>query len=229
MPTLGLGPKSPTDYTGWKTPIVPCVQFGRAPTTSDINYGLLTKWLDNANNDEYSLVAISSGLAQWRLIADGSSSGDITNFDVVDTAGAAAEVVGTGGSVAVTGGSGIRVEKAATSTMGIYNLKANAVTGTSQQMLIDSSYTADNAALVTITLPATAAVGTRQAVVGKGAGLWKIAQNASQVINFGSLATTTGVGGSITAIGRYDAITIECITANTTWAVIASVGNFTIV
>lgn len=226
MPILGLGPKKPTDYTGWKTAIVPCVQFARSPTTSDTNYNLLTLWLDNANNDLYVLVGFSTGLAQWRLIADGSSSGDITNITVIDSSGTTVNVSGTGGAVGLDGAAGLRFEQTATSTITGYNLKHNAVTGTTQQMLINSGYTCNNASLVTCTLPAVAAVGTRQKVSGKGAGLFAIAQNAGQLIRFNDSVTTTGATGTITALERYASVTIECITANTDWEVIASEGNF---
>ena len=94
------------------------------------------------------------------------------------------------------------------------------VTGTTQAMAVNNGYIANNAALVTLTLPATAAVGDTFIIQGKGAGLFRIAQNASQTINFGSSPTTTGVGGSITATNRYDSLEIICITANNDFAVL---------
>ena len=54
------------------------------------------------------------------------------------------------------------------------------VTGTSDTMVIDTGYISNNAGLVTLTLPATIAVGETVRVAGKGAGGWKIAQNAGQ-------------------------------------------------
>lgn len=93
------------------------------------------------------------------------------------------------------------------------------VTGTTQTAAANNGYIADNAALVTITLPTTAAIGDTFKVLGKGAGKFKIAQNASQVIHTNSGSTTTGTGGSLTATGQYDAITLVCITANTDWGI----------
>lgn len=104
----------------------------------------------------------------------------------------------------------------------------NEVTGTTQAMAVNTGYIANNASLVTLTLPSTAAIGSIFRVTGKGAGLFKIAQNASQTVNFSGVATTTGSGGSITALDQFDSITIECITADNDFAVNASVGNFTI-
>jgi hypothetical protein len=54
------------------------------------------------------------------------------------------------------------------------------VTGTTQQAVSNKGYLADNAAKVTITLPASPTLGDVIQVVGIGAGGWKIAQNAGQ-------------------------------------------------
>lgn len=104
----------------------------------------------------------------------------------------------------------------------------NNVTGTTQAASINNGYIANNAALVTVTLPSTAAVGSVVRVAGAGAGGWRIAQNASQLINFGTTVTTTGTGGRLDSTNRYDAVELLCVTANTTWTVISSVGNINI-
>lgn len=103
------------------------------------------------------------------------------------------------------------------------------VTGTSQAAAVNNGYITNNVALVTVTLPSTAAVGQRVAITGKGAGLWSLAQNAGQTVHFGSFDTTAGVGGSITASVRYDCLEVQCTTANTDWVVIRSVGALVIV
>src|SRR5579872_6232250 len=112
----------------------------------------------------------------------------------------------------------------------------NVVTGTSQQADVNSGYIANNAGLVTITLPATAPVGTELRVVGLGAGGWRIAQNANQVIHWTKLgvndpalgggnltstatSTTTGTGGHLDSASRYDRARLLCVVANTDWVV----------
>jgi hypothetical protein len=95
-------------------------------------------------------------------------------------------------------------------------------------MAVDSGYIANNAGLVTLTLPSTAAVGKRVAVVGSGAGGWKIAQNASGIIRFGDTATLTGTGGFISSFNRYDCVELICIVANNEWAVRSSQGNISV-
>ena len=103
------------------------------------------------------------------------------------------------------------------------------VTGTSQALAVNSNYSMNNAALVTGTLPATAAVGDRIIIGGMGAGGWKIAQNASQIIHFVDTDTTTGTGGYLQSNARYDVVELECIVANSEWRVNSVVGNITIV
>lgn len=103
------------------------------------------------------------------------------------------------------------------------------VSGTTQQAAVNNGYIPLNAALTTITLPATAAVGDVVAITGYGAGLWKLAQNASQLIQFLSLVTTTGTGGYIRATTRYDTIIVRCVVANTTWVVENAVGNLDVI
>jgi len=91
------------------------------------------------------------------------------------------------------------------------------VTGTSQTMTADSGWVTNNAGLVTLTLPVTAAFGTVISVIGKGAGGWKVAQNSGQNIQVGNTSTTVGVGGSIASTNRFDSFDMICTTANTTW------------
>lgn len=103
-------------------------------------------------------------------------------------------------------------------------------TGTSAALVAKQAVIANNAALVTLTLPATAAVGDEFWVVGKGAGLFRIAQNASQLIHLGSSDSTTGTGGYVEATNRRDAVRLVCTVANTEFtASVAPQGNITVV
>jgi hypothetical protein len=83
--------------------------------------------------------------------------------------------------------------------------------------------------ILNYTLPVAAALGTIIEITGYTAGLWAILQNAGQSIHFAGSTTTPGVGGSLTATTRYDSIRLVCVTADTEWNVLSSVGNFTIV
>lgn len=99
----------------------------------------------------------------------------------------------------------------------------------STAMATSSGYIANGGALVALTLPVTASVGDALMIAGRGAGLWSIAQAASQVVHFGNVSTTTGVGGSITATNRRDTMILVCTVANLEWTVMSSQGSLTIV
>lgn len=138
----------------------------------------------------------------------------------------------TAGNINILGAGGVSVAgSGSTLTISVSGtgLSWTEVTGTSQAMAVNNGYVANNAGLVTLTLPATAAIGATIQIAGKGAGLWIIAQNAGQVIHFGASDTTTGVGGSLAATLRYDCVEITCITANTDWIVTSVIGNLTVV
>lgn len=102
------------------------------------------------------------------------------------------------------------------------------ITAVDQQAVVNTKYIANNAALVTITLPleANAIIGDQVLIRGRGAGLWRLAQNASQVIHTATGDTTNGTGGSLTATNRYDNLVVEKITTNE-WSVISSTGTLT--
>jgi len=105
------------------------------------------------------------------------------------------------------------------------------VTSASQLMVADNGYVTNNAGLVTLTLPATAAFGTAINVIGKGAGGWSIAQNAGQSVQIGSVSSTIGVGGSVSSTNSFDSLELICTTANTIWTAMGAgqSAGFTIV
>lgn len=139
----------------------------------------------------------------------------------------------TVGNVNIVGSSGVSVVgNPGTSTLTISVTGAgftwNEVTLTSASMAVENGYIANNVGLVTLTLPATAALGDSIKVVGKGSGKWKIAQNVGQTIHFDSSPTTAGVTGYLQATAQYDCLELLCITANTTWVIVSSVGTITV-
>jgi len=103
------------------------------------------------------------------------------------------------------------------------------VTAATQALIVGSGYIMNRGTLITATLPATAAVGQKIYCVGLGAGFFQIAQNAGQSIQHGAATTTVGVGGSLTSTGARDVVELLCVTANTTFRVINSIGTFTVV
>ncbi|MFA6080753.1 MAG: hypothetical protein WC753_04755 [Candidatus Gracilibacteria bacterium] len=131
-----------------------------------------------------------------------------------------------GTNISVTNGAGSIVIAAT----GSGSFSWTNVAGVTQSIAINSGYIANNAGLVTLTLPITAAVGSEVVVVGNGAGGWTIAQNGGQVINVGNVASTVGVGGSVSSSNRYDSIRLVCTVADSTWVTVGGVqGVLTIV
>ena len=131
------------------------------------------------------------------------------------TAGAGISIVNGAGSITISG----------SGSAGWVDQTTGTVT-----MAVNTGYTSDDgASLVTFTLPATSAIGDFVEINGKGAGLYTIAQASGQQIHFGNLASTLGATGTVSSTLQYDCIRLRCITANTIWVVVSSVGNFTIV
>lgn len=154
--------------------------------------------------------AASTGVPTW--------IGPLTNGQLVIGSTGATPV-----AAVLTGSSGITITNGAGSiniSGGGSGYSWTEVTGVTQAMAVDSGYIANNAGLVTLTLPAIAVVGDTVIVQGKGAGGFLIAQNAGQVINYGSSPTTVGVGGSLASTNQWDSVELLCVTANTTWAVL---------
>jgi hypothetical protein len=88
------------------------------------------------------------------------------------------------------------------------------------------------AGLLTMTLPAIAAVGTQIGIQGTafGAAGWTIAQNAGQSIAVGGGVTSTvGVGGSVSSTLAMDGIVMICVVTNSTWQLVSSNGNLHVV
>jgi len=132
------------------------------------------------------------------------------------TAGTNISVTFSGGNLVIAG-------------TGSASLGWNNVTGTSVNMIADAGYVANNAGLVTLTLPATAAFGTIVYIQGFGGGGWKVAQNAGQHIQVGTSASTVGAAGFIASTNQYDSIALVCVVANTVWTSLAGIqGNITV-
>lgn len=99
------------------------------------------------------------------------------------------------------------------------------VSGTTQAAAVNSGYIIGNAAQTTVTLPATAALGSVVAIAGKGAAGWVMTANTGQTIKLGNQTTSTA--GTLTSTNLYDCIEIVCVTADTTWVARNIVGNIT--
>lgn len=131
-----------------------------------------------------------------------------------------------GAGISITNGDGVSGNPTITATATAFAW--NDVTGTSASAAVNNGYQANNAGLVTITLPVSAAQFSVIRVSGLGAGGWLVAQNSGQSIIYGTSTSTTGVTGSISSSHRYDTVELLCVTANTTWKVISVTGSITV-
>lgn len=164
-----------------------------------------------ATTNRASLSTNATGVPTWLALTDGQ-------IVIGSSAGApAAATLASGPGISIANASNTITISGTGSGIGWTE-----VTGTSQSAAADNGYITNNAGLVTVTLPVTAALGTVLSIVGKGAGGWLIAQNASQIVQVGSVGSTAGVGGSVASTNRYDSIDLICTTVNTIWTTLGA-------
>lgn len=163
---------------------------------------------------------VSNPTAHTLPVAEGSSDfnflGPLTNGQLLIGSTGADPVPAT-----LTAGSNISITNAAGSITitgtGLAGFSWNVVTGISQNMSSNNGYIANNAALVTLNLPATSAVGDEIDIVGQGAGGWIVQCGVGQTIVLGS--STTSVGGSIASTNAKDSFYMICTVLNTEWTI----------
>lgn len=129
----------------------------------------------------------------------------------------------------LTAGANVTITNAAgTITIAAGGLTYAEETGATKTIVNNYEYGANRGGGVAFALPATAAAGTRFAITGIS-GLWSLTQAANQYVSVGSVTSTVGVGGSLTATNAGDCITCTCIVADLGWRVTSMMGNLTIV
>jgi hypothetical protein len=162
-----------------------------------------------ATTNRASLSTNATGVPTWLALTDGQ-------IVVGSSAGAPA-------AATLTQGTGITITSASNSitiaASGAAGITWANISGTTQAAAVNTGYVVGNASQTTITLPATAALGSVVTIQGKGAAGWVLAANTGQVIQVGQTASSTA--GSVTSAAAFDSIQVVCITANTTWATIS--------
>jgi hypothetical protein len=184
------------------------VKYDGAGTFSGVTVTQHSLLIGGASNGITSLV-LTNG-----QIAIGNTGNDPSAATL--TAGTGVSIVNAAGSITISAVGG--------------GLTWTVVTGTTQAAATNNGYIANNAGLVTVTLPSTSNVGDIVAVTGiNNATGWKVAQNAGNQIFFGNASTTSGTGGSLASTATRDTVFLVCMTANATWNVVGAVGNITVV
>jgi hypothetical protein len=173
-----------------------------------------------------------------------TTTGDIgTNTLTIDATGGDVFLAGDSGGNVPPDGSGVFNVLGGTGVTTVGDIGTNTVTWNvtgggldwievtvtgPTTLAANTGYVTNNAATVNLTLPATIPFGSVIRICGKGAGGWSLGQNAGQTIQFGNVATTTGAGGSIASTQQNDCLELVCITADTDFNVLSSVGVLTV-
>lgn len=97
-------------------------------------------------------------------------------------------------------------------------------------LAVNNGYIASSGGNIDLILPPSANIGETLRITNLAGG-FTIKQNALQSINFGVDFTTPGITGEISTNNDGDSIELICVAsgAATTYQVLSSIGNFTIV
>lgn len=141
------------------------------------------------------------------------------------------------GSTTITAGAGISVTPGANSITIANTAMATpftwAITTVNASLVINNGYIANKAGLLTMTLPATGAIGDIIEITNMNTAVgWRIAQNANQYIRCGALLTTVGIAGYLESLALGDSAKLLCIVAgaSTGWqCVTGTIGNLTVI
>lgn len=171
---------------------------------------------------------ISSGVATVGLAGPPNVT-TLTNHGVVlgqGTSAVVATAAGTAGQFLVSGGSSADP----TWQTATPQLTVTPVAGTSQAMVVNSTYIANAAGLTTFTLPVTAAVGSIINIVGSAlnTGGWKVTYTTGQIIWGPAGSSTVTTGNAASAAAAAQCMQIMCVVANTTWVIQDNSGTITL-
>lgn len=100
--------------------------------------------------------------------------------------------------------------------------------GASQALVAGNGYFCSSGGALSLSLPIASSVGDTIQVVLNGSTSWTITQGGGQQIRFGNQTTTLGGGGSLASNQQGDSVEIVCMTANTIWCVVDSIGGLTV-
>lgn len=177
-------------------------------------------WTLNIDSDSYNVVAVSNDATYANIVTYNTTDGEIlgsmtpANFSFVS---------GNYPSNALTG-----YIQGIDDKLGALTLPYIETSNLTNVMSPNTEYTANNAAVVSLTLPINAAVGDTIRVNGKGSGGFRIdQQNAGHVIHVGAASTTVGPTGSLASATQFASITLRCITTDDVWTTIGFAGTFT--
>ena len=222
QPYSYIGTQPPLCYTSHPFP----------PLPGNTRFTVPTLWLDSVSKTAYLLTSKAGGVAVWDVL---QSSADLNSITTPD----AQVVVPIANNINFVEAGGISITGDPSTGSVIFEVNALGigwaeVTQSTKAMIQDEGYVASRTGTqptdqTVFSLPTTAAQFTNIIVVGNGTAGWRIAQGAGQQIKMGPSSTTLGAGGYLQATGTGDFVQLFCVTADTTWRVIGSQGNITVV
>lgn len=165
----------------------------------------------------YQLCWDSANKMLWVCTTTGSDTTAVWTKSIQLTAGTGISISQSGDNIVIdaTGGTGIDWVE---------------VTGTTQLMAVGHGYKANNASVVTLTLPVSSGFGDQINIMGFGAGGWHVAQGTGQKITIGSTTSTAGSSGYIESVNQFDSVVLICMEDNLTWQCLgAPQGNLTVI
>ncbi len=128
-------------------------------------------------------------------------------------------IFGAGGTTTSASGNTVTITSSGGSSFTWNSISA------SQTLVINNGYFCAGGGALSLALPATSTLGDEIIITLDGSTSFTITQGAGQSIRLGNLATTAGVGGSVTSTQQGDTIWLVCQTANLKWNAIDSMGN----
>lgn len=103
------------------------------------------------------------------------------------------------------------------------------VISANQMANTQEGYFTNGGSRVEVMLPAISFVGDTFCVADYGGNGWRITQDVAQQIFIGNSFTTSGATGYIESIEPGDVVCLVCVVNDTTWMVVNSMGNITVV
>lgn len=183
-------------------------------------------YVDITAGTAYMCVANTGALngVTWAVL--GGAAADVNTLSG-DSGGNISPVAG---NIALAGGTGVStVGTAGTITFNVVGGGLKTVvdaTGPTNSPAVNTRIVPNTAGLLTINLPAVAAVGDLLQVTGLGAGGWILDAAAGDVIH--TSGGDTSSGGTLASTNRYDAVRVVCVVANSEWVVESMDGVLTI-
>ena len=191
------------------------IRASQTDTAFDFSVGNTQLTIDSTANGNITLTPNGNGTVVVSSLGIGAVISSATGL--LSSSGS-----GVAGQVLMSNGSGV-----APTFQNSEDVSWSDIAGNTVALVPNKGYMLNNVGLTTATLPAICPAGDIIRICGSGAGLFQINLHLGQEIHLGSVSAS-GVFGLVASSQQFDAIELLCVVANTVFATISSVGNFTV-